>query len=57
MPQFFEFVILGKIPACLSVLTGLQELDLSKNELSGKIPVEFTKLIQLQVGKKNGTVG
>jgi hypothetical protein len=50
-------VILGKIPACLSVLTGLQELDLSKNELSGKIPVEFTKLIQLQVGKKNGTVG
>ena len=54
--SFLRCVILGKIPACLSVLTGLQELDLSKNELSGKIPVEFTNLIQCQVGNRDGSV-
>ena len=37
----------GKIPACLSDISTLEELSIAKNKLHGEIPQELSKLSML----------
>jgi hypothetical protein len=39
----------GKIPASLSDISTLEQLDLAKNNLIGDIPQEFSKLSMLAI--------
>ena len=44
----FMYIKLGKLPAALSLLTSLQQLDLYNNYITGDIPEEYSELASLR---------
>ena len=42
------YIKLGKLPAALSLLTSLQQLDLYNNYITGDIPEEYSELASLR---------